>query len=169
MAVASADFSWAVIFLVGCKKDPFTKTPLVPNTVLSAQAVVGLEQEQRLVNCNGSVANNMVAQYKIFMFCGAEFFGHVTNITELLNAYFEYLMTYPYAEFARDTAYTMCMALLPGETKRGVGLHVNVSPFHLKAITRNPGNLTDIKAIRFEPHPLMDPEVVKYVKIENHL
>ncbi len=163
--VDSSEYTWAIIFLIGCKNEPFVKTPIIPNTVLAAQAVVGLNQDKRFVNCNGTVANNLVAQYKPFMFCGPEYFVHMDKIVELTNSFFDFVRFGSHSEYVdRDTAYGMCMAMLPATTTPDAGLHALLTPFEVKELTRNPAAARDVDPIRFEPRPIMEENVVRYVK-----
>ncbi len=160
-SVLPNDVTWAVIYIVGCRENPYTKVPLVPNTVLAAQAVVGVTQEGRLMNCNGSIANNITAQYKIYMFCGPEYFTHLDNIVDLLNAYYSYLRYGLPDEVDTETAFAISTAIFPARTSKDVAMHANLMPIAIKTITRSKANLMDIKPIRFNPRPVMSEDVVK--------
>ncbi len=160
--VDSKEFQWAVIYLIGCAESPFCKAPIVPNTVLAAQAVVGLTQEARFMNCNGTVANNVKAQYKRFMFCSPEFFAHVDGIVDLTNSLYNYLRSDPGNFYmTRETAYAFCVAMFPPTTDPGRGLHAVLSLYEVKALTGVQGAPADQEPIRFFPHKLMEEDVIK--------
>ena len=158
--VDSEEYDWVILYLIGCE-DPFTKVPIVANTVLAAQAVVGLSQEARFVNCNGTVANGVVAQYKTFMFCGPEFFQHVDNIVDIINAFYRQVRTKPDFYMDRETAYGFCMSVFPPTTKPEVGIRALLRRHEVKSITKSSALLSDIQPIRFEPHAVMDRNVVR--------
>ena len=160
-AVDSSEFKWAVLYLIGCSENPFVKAPIIPDTVLAAQAVVGLEEKQRFVTYNGTVANGVVAQYKLYMLCGPDYFTHVSNMVDLINSFYHYKRSTVGSGLARETAYAFCTAVLPPVTKEGSAIHALLRAYEIKALTRSSSEPTAIKPIRFNPHPLMEEDVVK--------
>ncbi len=159
--VDSVEYTWAVIFVVGCLDEPFVKIPVVRDTVLAAQAVVGLTHEDRFVNCNGTIANNVRGQYKLYMLCGPEYFAHVDNIVDIVNWFYKYLRTEVDAAMDRETAYALCTSIFPAMTVKDRALHVLLTPFEIRLLTKSKEPVSAIKPIRFEPHPIMDKDVVR--------
>ncbi len=159
--VDSSEYTWAVIYIIGCSTDPFAKAPIVPDTVLAAQAVVGLTQEKRMVNYNGTVANGVIAQYKVYMFCGPEFFPHVSEIVDILNWFYGYLRSDVDPFMSRETAYAMCTSVFPAKTDRSRALRALLSPLEVKEMTRSNADMSAMEPIRFGPHPIMEDEIIR--------
>ncbi len=155
--VDSEEFTWAIIFVIGCTENPFIKVPIVRNTVLAAQAVIGIaDEERRLVNFNGSVANGVLAQYKLYMLCGPQFFSHVSSMTELVNAFYNYLRsTLLEHGIDRDTAYAMCTSVFPKHTEKDTAVRPVLTQYEVKFITGKE------MPIVFEPNHPMEENVVK--------
>ncbi len=160
-SIACKDYDWAVLYLIGCTNDPFTKVPLIPNTVLTAQAIVGLKPEERHKNFNGSVANGVIAQYKIYMLCGGEYFIHMDNIVDLLNSFYGYLRTQLFEAIDRESAYTICTSVFPPITKPNLALHALLTPYEVKFLTRSQAPVAYIEPIIFNPRAIMEENVVK--------
>ncbi len=157
--IESTEYTWAVLYLIGCSEDPFIKAPIVSDTVLAAQAVVGLTDNKRFINYNGSVAHGVRAQYKLFMLCGSDFFGHISNIVELANWFYSYVRTVIDPQMDRETAFALCTSILPPMTQKDTVLDVLLSPDEVKHMLNSP----DRTAISFQPHPIMEMDIVKYV------
>ncbi len=163
--VDSKEYTWAVLYLIGCAESPFVKAPVVADTFLAAQAIVGLSDTDRFVNCNGSVAHDVHAQYKPFMFCGPEYFAHLSNIVDLTNWFYNYVRTVVDPNMGRETAYALCTSIFPAMTRKDSALHVLLSRDEVKYLMNSPKPVTDIEPIRFNPHEVMEETVVKYVYI----
>ncbi len=159
--VDSTEFKWAIIYLIGCSRNPVTKAPIVPDTVLAAQAVVGINEQQRFVNNNGTVANSVTAQYKLYMLCGPEYFTHVSNMVDLVNSFYHHVRSNVGSGLARETAYAFCTAVFPPVTMKGAAIRALLKADEIKSLTKNPADLPDIQPIRFNPHPMMEEDVVK--------
>ncbi len=156
------EFKWAVLYLVGSPSRPFTKAPIIPDTVLAAQAIVGITtDEQRFITYNGTIANNLVAQYKLFMLCGPEYMAHVNNIVDITNAFYNYLRSVVSPGLDRETAYSLCTAIFAPMTKKGVAIRALLSPYELKYIMRSNLPVAKIEPIRFQPHEEFEEDVVK--------
>ena len=154
--VESKEFTWAILYIIGIKENPFVKVPIVTDTLLAAQAVVGISPEERNVNFNGSVANHVNTQYKVYMLCGPNFFLHLDGIVEIVNAYYDYLRSRLVDhEIDRETAYSICTSVFAGTTSPKMALRALLFSYELKYITGRE------KPVRFEPHPIMDEDVVK--------
>ncbi len=161
--VASADYTWAIIYLIGCAEDPFTKVPIVPNTVLAAQAVVGLKPEERYKNFNGSIANDLRAQYKVYMFCTDDYFTHLDEIESIANAFFVYTRNKLNERIERESAYALCTAIFPPTTTRGKSLQALLTPHEQQYLTKSNVPLADLVPIVFHPRPAISKDVVKCV------
>ena len=161
--VDSKEYTWAVLYLVGCKENPFTKAPIIPDTLLAAQAIVGIDQEERYVNYNGSIANGLNAQYKLFMLCSGDFFKHLDNIVDLSNAFFNYLRC-QIVEIAigRETAYSLCTSVFPPMTQKNVALRALLTLDEVKFLTKNQAPLDQIAPLRFNPHPQLEENITRY-------
>ncbi len=163
--VESKEFKWAVLYLIGCSNEPFVKAPIVPDTVLAAQAVIGLSEDERSVNCNGLVAHKLVAQYKVYMLCGSKYFYHVDNIVDIANWFYKYLRTEVDPNMDRETAYFLTTSVFPPTTRDEMGLHAIMTDAEVKAMLKTPAPIGDIPAIRFYAHGEVDEEVVRYVNV----
>ncbi len=159
--VDSREYTWAVLYIIGCSKDPFIKAPVIPDTVLAAQAVVGLTEADRFVNCNGSIGNGVYAQYKPYMFCGPEFFSHVDNIVDIMNWFYNYLRSHVDPDMARETAYAVSTSIFPAMTDSKRPLQPVLSPLEVKKMTNSNLDVDTIVAITLKPHPLMGEDVIK--------
>ena len=158
------EYTWAILYLVGCKERPFAKTPVVPDTVLAAPAVVGLTDEDRMKNFNGTVAHNTIAQYKVFMFCGPQFFAHLDAIVDITNSYYDYLRTALVVhDVDRETAYALCASVFAPVTQHDSALRALLTRHEIKYITKSAADPIDIPPIRFNPHPVYEDSVMRYI------
>ncbi len=161
------EFEWAILFLPSsaASKEPFVAAPIVPDTYLSAQALMAAQEAEdennRFVVRTESVAYNLTIAYSVYMYVHASFFRSIFGMVEVLNGYYRYCMTEIDPDMAVTTGYALCTAVFPFTTKKDLALHALLAASEIKAITKFPGHVWEVQALRFEPNELPEEPVIK--------
>ncbi len=156
------DFEWAIVFLPTSPKNPFIKVPIAEDSCLAGQAAIGLDAAGgRMATYSGTIANNVFTTYKILLLAHDSFFRHMDILVEIANGFYKYCMTKVEPSMSLDTAFAICAALYPQETKRDMAIHVLLSAEEVKHITKDKREARDIPPIVINPSTPPERDVVK--------